>query len=703
MLNSLNKQAMKRLFTIGLMLASAFALTNCAEEIAAPVQDDITVDGNIENITPPEEEVDIPFEVFANFGESAETKTVNWGNGTYWYKKGQSTPDPNDPDKESDQISVFHYNHDKGQKKFTHNKPFTIHDVETGLFKGGLSNILGATNDWYFIYPYSSGYSIDSSSGTTPAALPITIGAAKLENVIPGSKKHIEGGLYPMYGKVKNLGKESNPDIEMQHLAALVAIKVKNSTQGTIKIDDIEFGMPRIVSKDPINQTKTTIEATPLLGDCTVNLTGENISINVNGTNNYPTTKAILKESDNIEDDPRILGPNEEMTVYMAVSPIETNGKTISIKVNGSQRTLKLTQNVLSTGKVTTFKVEVKELIASQVTNAVNTIKSKCRKNKNGDLETVTIVPEFGSKILSTTINGQTVSNLYKVSSGDLLTIQGFAKDMINAMPLSFNVSACDNQPAAMTIYDIDAWMPKYDETWSWDSWSNVTDYSKLVERVHISNMSILGVPVIGDAIKAILSTKELKLTDGIQRGELLKFVDPNTITFNNLAVNGYFTNTNVVVLNENDTNKSLASGLIDTFLRSKFSLDPNNPATFVGLYAILNASYSDGKFEYSSYTYNNGKTSINYTKDQMKAQAEQTASSIFNKIKNVLDNKSAGSLISLFASDATELMHILRDVKVQIRIQPYPYAEYYEITDPKTSVNPIILWGLNAGGTTIN
>ena len=82
MFNTLKTQAMKRLLTIGLMLASAFALTNCAEEITAPVQEDVTVDGNIENITPPEEEVDIPFEVFANLGESPETKTYNWGNGT---------------------------------------------------------------------------------------------------------------------------------------------------------------------------------------------------------------------------------------------------------------------------------------------------------------------------------------------------------------------------------------------------------------------------------------------------------------------------------------------------------------------------------------------------------------------------------------------------------------------------------------------
>ena len=66
---------MKRRFIPGLVLAAAFTLTNCSEQLVTPEKGPINVDGNIENITPPEEEVDIPFEVFANLGESPETKT----------------------------------------------------------------------------------------------------------------------------------------------------------------------------------------------------------------------------------------------------------------------------------------------------------------------------------------------------------------------------------------------------------------------------------------------------------------------------------------------------------------------------------------------------------------------------------------------------------------------------------------------------
>ena len=193
MLNTFKTQAMKRLLTIGLMLASAFALTNCAEEIAAPVQDDVTVDGNIENTTPPEEEVNIPFDVFANFAESADTKTYTLGNHTYWDS--------------GDKISVFHK--PQGATDYNLNNDFTLADVRTGQFSGSLTKALGQTNDWYFIYPsIGSG----SSSGTTPESLTVTIGKDEWTDVEAGSKNHIDGDFAPMYGK-RTLAINQQPEI----------------------------------------------------------------------------------------------------------------------------------------------------------------------------------------------------------------------------------------------------------------------------------------------------------------------------------------------------------------------------------------------------------------------------------------------------------------------------------------------------------
>ena len=77
MLNTLNTQVMKRLLTIGLMLASAFALTNCAEQLDTPIQEnDIIAD-----VTEQEFETGTPFEVYI---DDMETKTSYSSNKTIW-------------------------------------------------------------------------------------------------------------------------------------------------------------------------------------------------------------------------------------------------------------------------------------------------------------------------------------------------------------------------------------------------------------------------------------------------------------------------------------------------------------------------------------------------------------------------------------------------------------------------------------------
>ena len=447
MLNTFKtNNTMKRLLTIGLMLVSAFALTNCAEEIAAPVQDDITVDGNIENITPPEEEVDIPFEVFANFGESAETKTVNWGNGTYWYKKGQSTPDPNDPDKESDQISVFHYNHDKGQKKFTHNKPFTIHDVETGLFKGGLSNILGATNDWYFIYPYSSGYSIDSSSGSTLTVKGVQIGAQTQIQNGPNSKAHIVEEVSPMYGVKPGLSKDTNPDIAMKHMAAIVAIKVVNQgSGGNVVVKDVELRAKESI----VGEFNITIP----------NSQNESVSFNATNCTNYSTAKLQIAENglviprykDNIE-----ANGDGYATVYLAIKPFTAPaGSKLTIAINSSERTIELPDAInFVAGKVTTLRVPVGSLTRSTDSNVLTMTGASGNHVSFGTKDV-----DYTQKTIC--VNGKDITayELGTASKTGLVTIQGTPKELIGKAPVSFYASSWNNTQGVMRVNRIYAEM----------------------------------------------------------------------------------------------------------------------------------------------------------------------------------------------------------------------------------------------------
>ena len=527
-----------------------------------------------------------------------------------------------------------------------------------------------------------------SSSATTPAAVPVTIGAAKLENVVPGSKKHIEGSAYPMYGKIKGVDRRTSPDVEMHHLAALVAIKVKNATSGTIKIDDVEFGMPRIVSKDPITQKKTVIDPTPLLGECTADLTGDNTSLAVNGTNKYPTTKAVLNETCSLE-------PDGEITVYMAVCPIATNGKTISIKVNGSQRTLKMTKDVLTPGKVTTFKVDVKEFEKDITNNLSSNAFDFISTGDKADNETsapscnmVSLSSGFSNQT-GYTINGQACDALYVSTSSEKQTMKvtGWAKDMINALPLSFYASGLDNVPTAMTIQYVNLWLPEY-ATEGYFSNKKIK-YQTLKKRTQLNKTSI------GTLISlAGIVMEGLKVTsNGLERDCLVNFVDPNTITFNGIPTNGYLSNKNLIVLSETNTHKSITPALINSFLSTKFSTNEYK-ASYLGLVAMVKAikSSTDGSLTYQSYVDAEG---VEHTPEQMSGYATTTANAIYNKILGVLTGKVGDtlgeSLMGVVFASPTDLIHKLRDMKFELAIQTYPYADEYPTSS--TTYAPIAFW----------
>lgn len=681
MFNTLQKhKTMKRLLTIGLMLVSAFALTNCAEEITAPVQDDITVDGNIENNTPPEEEVNIPFEVFATVGGEAETKTQNIGNGTYWVCE----------DDKKDQISVFHYNHESAKStaisKMTHNKPFTIKDVK-GIFEGGLSNTLGDTNDWYFIYPYNSEYTY-SSSGPTLTVKGVQIGKAEWTGVVPGNKSHIAGEASPMYGCLSDRPRNEQPKIEMSHLAAVVGIKVVNKTESPILVRDVEFAVPYISHKDENYKDVVDQVAYPIVGKFNITFNGNTPSAEAYGESILSASKVTLKDDVYLSN---VDGQNE-MIVYIPVRPFEAKGKQLSIKINGSSRVIKITKEVsLKSGTVTTFKVPVETLdITPLETNAFN-LKSTNDKDRKNQVQVLTIdgtnLAPTGSPI---TINGSLVTDVYQVGgegSSGTITIYGHAKEMVNAMPISFYASGKDGLPTAMTIGSIDVWMPEYNNK----SWSTKKDYSSIKELDHISEVSILGVPVIGALIKKAVETKGLYLDDGIQRSELLKFVHPRNITFSNIKNNAYFKAENVVVLDEANTNKSIQTTTVDSFL-TKFQFGNDIPS-FVGLWAILNATYSNDTFSYpDSATIND----ITYTESQLQTEADETANGIYNKLSDALGEY----LIQIICSDASHLKHVLRDVVVKIQIENYAYADTYTPSDEydDADCNPIIFWGLHYG-----
>ena len=416
---------MKRLSIFGLMLASAFALTNCSQEIVPPIQEnDVIVDESIKEDATPEEIVSIPFEVYAN--PSAETKTSHNpdNNGTKWSDK--------------DEINVYHSVH--GSNSYTNNHKFTIANVEKGLFGGGLASMLEAdAYDWCFLYPY------DSSRGNTLTNTTVTIGTDEQGRYIQtqltaDSKAHIAGPGCPMYGSTMDeypngIPAGENPKVRMKHLSALVAVKLVNETGNNIIINQIEL--------ESANN--------PIVGRFNVDLSGATPVFNVtpdgdeNVENDKYSNSAILNlGAEGIQ----INGANEDnesfAKFYMAVAPVKDK---FTIKINGTAIT-KDVEIPLESGKVTTLKVAIPMLKGTQEfgTEKEDGTKFITWDNKNTTAGTATI-------------NGQPNVQIKTVSDGTI-TISGTFDQFIGdvaencALPLSFYAASkhSDSTPAGLKI-----------------------------------------------------------------------------------------------------------------------------------------------------------------------------------------------------------------------------------------------------------
>ena len=675
MFNTLQKHnTMKRLFTFGLMLVSAFALTNCAEEIAAPVQDDITVDGNIENITPPEEEVNIPFEVFATVGGEADTKTVNWGNATYW--------------KDKDQISVFHGT----GENYTHNSIFELIDASTGKFAGALKITLNEKNGWYFLYPYSSSATTLTVSGVQIGAQTInkTLISAIDENIVlsANSKAHICGNLSPMLGRITNLPRNEQPEIEMKHLAAIVAIKVVNDGfGGDIKIKDVEFAVPDVYKTD--NNGKIVPDANgkpiklqdafPIVGQFQVNMAnGQCTAIS---DNSFASTKFELPSAVSLK-------KGDALTFYLPVMPFSAT-KTISIKVNSSERAISKAVK-LESGKVTTFTVPVRALTHPVITDATS-ITSKGRMSSDQPLKVVN-PPQDSNRTIK--INGQDIEAYFLGSPKDKdgnyqtgsITITGFFKDLITALPINFYVSSYNDEPAVMTVNKVTVAIPAYAEEVEGGKWdknkTKTVDYSVLEKRTGLTEFA-----------------SSFELT----RGLIIKLGDSveEKITFTNISHNGYFDNSNVVVLNDDFAHKQINEQNIGNFLTS-FTYN-GKKATYEGLLQIatIDLDKLPTSVKWTSDNYGvkysiagpswDEATKVNYSDDKDKVETladnypelVETISAIFGRLLSVeVANMKVAGLIFPHEID---MLHKLRDAQVTIELTTMQEGPC------------VVFWGLDA------
>ena len=642
---------MKRKLTFGLMLICAFALTNCSEQIVPPIIEDDQIVEEAPSTEIESEDAGIPFEVYAT---TAETKTAANGNGTDWSVR--------------DSINVFHsYN-----GGFSNDGAFAIRDVAEGLFGGRLNQPLadGQSHNWYFIYPYSS-------SNTTPTSATVTIGASKDENGKyvqvqheANSKEHLAGPNYPMWGKTTTAANET-PKMNVEHLSSVVALKVCNDGAGEdVYIKTLSFSVPKYTEYEEDGKTvKKTHQSEAIVGKFTFNATTSISYAPVDKETSDITTISLTT--------PIYLPKDSDITIYLAIKPFVADNRYVKVSINGSERGANISAN-FQPGKVTTLKVSVKPPKYETESDALE-ITSKGRLSGDADINLITFGGMFTKK--SIIINGREVEDVYVVGMKESMTgveygegkitLDGFAKEVIAALPVGFHASRWNNKETAMTIDVVDVQLPKYKGITT--IFGSYQKFSQLERRYWFSE-------TYGSIMSA--AGKGWNLSKGITREFLTETlgIDAKTITFNGMVANGDFDQENVIVLDDEPVYKFMSDqidGNVQAYL-SKFDYG-NDEATLEGLKDILNAKFNGDQITFSEAAWETGRAIYNKIYNRVALSAGNTiTSAAFNQIG---------------ITDEEAMMHYIRDMRFKIVITTHPFSS-------DSGYNPIVFWGFDANAS---
>ena len=503
-----------------------------------------------------------------------------------------------------------------------------------------------------------------SSSAPTLASVPVTIGKSVL-SIPAGSKTHIAGIESPMYGVLNDVEIDNSPNISMNHLGAVVALKIANNTSGVIEINDIEF---------------KTQEA-PLTGNFKADLT----KIDEDGKIQSPYIDTKDEDNDGKKDD--ILSPftpvdkqtstsvkidcletqiqaDQSATFYFSVCPSVHKINTFTILVNGSEKVPQSTEYVtFESGKVTTLRLDISELadietnaftytfagrvyLGSSDANDIPVLSlhnvTKSTNEKGEEVDNYTPINEHTATVK---INNVDVP-IYVLGDGktDVIRIQGKGSDLVNVLPVTFYASRWDNLPTAMRLKKIDVYWPGP----LGSSWISSSAYSKIAEKL------------------------ELNLSDGLTP-EFLAGLGFGTsrLTFSGMINNYSFSKNNVLVIDEDRTGKKFENtpgGNIETYLKIA-----GEDATIQGLIDIFN-----------------GKSST---------PADKTATTLYNFMKQKIDTKLGGGLAAMISTPivlgalgltgASDLKSKLKSAQFYIEVETCPYPN-------STDQNPIVVWGMH-------
>ena len=546
------------------------------------------------------------------------------------------------------------------------------------------------------------------------------IGATKGENGIyvqkltggADSKSHIAGEMFPMYGRALNIPADKNPKVQMKHMSAIVALKIVNqgdskkenleqekndSDKRKIVINDITFAVPAY-STSAISQ-----KAIPIVGSFNVDPTKD-----INSASFTPITDAS-SNSVKLEFASTEIDPGESATFYLAVRPFDVSnsvfggsekrtGLTLSITINGSTRSVEIPAGTkFEAGKVTTLRVPVK-LSHPKASNALNT--------------TETLGYEFISwsnkNDISLVVNGEKVDAYQVGAEGKLgtITIEGYAADMINAMDVGFYASTWNGKRAAMTVSNMNVWLPYGNGI------SKFNEHQGLKDVLMSELEDDFGSTIAWAAVEGLIGG----MSSGIPRDKsssfdfitLTQFIDPQTITFNGVLENGAGSASDeIFILDEEPIHKGITAETVNNLLAERFYfVDASGNKlipTYEGLNDIINGNENS-------------------------AAANTTANAIYNKLKKVFADRgvykiskkvifvtvtadiSFTNVFNALIPNVDALKDMVKKMKVQVTISTCPYhpnkADYGSKANPITlknisgDKNPMIFWGLDMNGS---
>lgn len=293
---------------MGLMIAALSLTTNCSKN-------------EIDNSKEPVKEK-TTFELFASPVDTKTTTedgvTINWVGGT-------------------DALNVFHA--ETGETTYGTNDQFSIssEDADDCRFTGTLTEELedGHYYDWYVLYPYSN---YITTPATTSAGY-LAIGSSG-KNVAQnqngnGSKAHLAGRYFPLYGKAENVAAETTPTLTLDQALAVVKVHVTNANTDALTVTSVSF---------------TATE--DIVGTYYINFAGATPSFTSSG-DNYVSATANLGVTSGAA-----IAQNGTADFYIAIKPFTAPAAgTLTVSVNGVQKTVTIGESAVNfqAGKIKTI------------------------------------------------------------------------------------------------------------------------------------------------------------------------------------------------------------------------------------------------------------------------------------------------------------------------------------------------------------